>query len=121
MRTALSAWADKTFGGIHVQDFFSLTEEVAPSKEADICIRNVVMDLKKYQGYKRSWTKEETFNRWKGEIRQIVGKGIMKLAIKSAEGNELSHVEGEGRSAGGRVYAYHFTVTIIKREKKHGG
>ena len=120
MRTALSAWVDKTFGGIHVQDLFKLTEEVAFSKEADIYIRNIVVGLKKYQGYKKSWTEEETFNRWKEEIKQIIGGNITKLEIKSSEGNELSYVEGMGKSAGGRIYAYHFTITIIKREKKHG-
>jgi len=120
MRTALSAWIDKTFGGIHVQDMFNLTEEVAFSKEEDIYIRNITVALKKYQGYKKSWTEKETFDRWKEEIRQIVGRDIMKLEIKSSEGNELHHVEGMGKSVDGRIYAYRFTITIIKRERKHG-
>ena len=119
MRTALSAWIDKTFGGIHVQDMFNLTEEVAFSKEDDIYIRNITVALKKYQGYKKSWTEKETFNRWKEEIRRIVGN-VVKLEIKSSEGNELSHVEGMGKSVDGRIYAYRFIITIIKREKKYG-
>lgn len=120
MRTALSAWIDKTFGKVHVQDMFNLTEEVAFSKEENICIRNIVVALKKYQGYKKSWTEKETFNRWKEEVRQIVGEDIIKLEIKSSEGNELRHVEGMGKSVDGRIYAYRFTITIIKRERKHG-
>jgi len=120
MRTELSAWIDKTFGGIHVQDMFNLTEEVAFSKEEDICIRNITVALKKYQGYKKSWTEKETFDRWKEEIRQIVGGNILKLEIKSSEGNELRHVEGMGKSVGGRIYAYRFTITIIKQERKRG-
>ena len=120
MRTALSAWIDKTFGGIHVQDMFNLTEEVAFSKEEDICIRNITVAIKKYQGYKKSWTEKETFDRWKEELRQIVGRDITKLEIKSSEGNELRHVEGMGKSVDGRIYAYRFTITIIKRERKHG-
>ena len=120
MRTALSAWIDKTFGGIHVQDMFNLTEEVAFSKEDDIYIRNITVALKKYQGYKKSWTEKETFNRWKEELRQIIGNDVVKLEIKSSEGNELSHVEGMGKSVDGRIYAYRFIVTIIKRERKHG-
>jgi len=119
MRTELSAWIDKTFGGIHVQDMFNLTEEVAFSKEEDIYIRNITVALKKYQGYKKSWTEKETFNRWKEELKQIVGD-VVKLEIKSSEGNELSHVEGMGKSVDGRIYAYRFTITIIKRERKHG-
>ena len=98
MRTALSAWIDKTFGGIHVQDMFNLIEEVAFSKEEDIVIRNITVALKKYQGYKKDWIGEETFNRWKEEIRQIVGDNMLKLEIKSSEGNELRHVEGMGKS-----------------------
>lgn len=120
MRTALSAWIDKTFGGIHVQDMFNLTEEVAFSKEEDIVIRNITVALKKYQGYKKSWTEKETFNRWKEEIRQIVGGDIMKLEIKSSEGNELRHIEGMGKNVDGRIYAYRFIITIIKQERKHG-
>lgn len=120
MRTELSAWIDKTFGGIHVQDLFNLTEEVGFSKEEDIYIRNITVALKKYQGYKKDWIEEETFNRWKEEIRQIVGDNIIKLEIKSSEGNELRHVEGTGKSSSGRIFAYHFNITIIKREKKHG-
>lgn len=120
MRTALSAWMDKTFGGIHVQDVFKLTEEVAFSKEEDVYIRNIVVGLKKYQGYKKDWTGEETFNHWKEELRRIAGDNVVKLEIKSSEGNELRHVEGAGKSASGRVYAYQFTIVIIKREKKHG-
>ena len=119
MRTALSAWIDKTFGGIHVQDMFNLTEEVAFSKDGDICIRNITVALKKYQGYKKSWTEKETFDRWKEEIRQIVGN-VMKLEIKSSEGNEFSHVEGMGKSVDGRIYAYRFIITIIKQERRHG-
>ena len=120
LRTALSAWIDKTFGGIHVQDMFNLTEEVAFSKEEDIVIRNITVALKKYQGYKKSWTEKETFDRWKEEIRQIVGGNIMKLEIKSSEGNELRHIEGMGKNVDGRIYAYRFTITIIKRERKRG-
>ena len=120
MRTELSAWIDKTFGGIHVQDMFNLTEEVAFSKEEDICIRNITVALKKYQGYKKSWTEKETFDRWKEEFRQIVGRDITKLEIKSSEGNELRHVEGMGKSVNGRIYAYRFTITIIKRERRYG-
>ena len=120
MRTALSAWIDKTFGGIHVQDLFNLTEEVGFSKKEDIYVRNITVALKKYQGYKKDWIEEETFNRWKKEIRQIVGDNVLKLEIKSSEGNELRHVEGIGKVADGRIFAYHFNIPIIKRERKHG-
>ena len=88
-------------------------------KEDDIFIRNITVALKKYQGYKKSWTEKETFNRWKEELRQIVGD-VVKLEIKSSEGNKLSHVEGMGKSVDGRIYAYRFIITIIKRERKRG-
>ena len=129
IRTALSNWVDKTFGGIHIQDMFKLNEEVAATKQKGVYLRNITVGLKKYEGFKKSWTDEETFDRWRKEIKEIVGDDIVKLEIKSSEGNELSYVEGLRRgekgeekfaNAGGRLFAYQFVITIIKREKRHG-
>lgn len=129
IRTALSDWVDKTFGGIHIQDMFKLNEEVAATKQKGVYLRNITVGLKKYEGFKKSWTDEETFGRWKKEIKEIVGDDMIKLEIKSSEGNELSYVEGLRRNekdeekfanAGGRLFAYQFIITIIKREKWHG-
>ena len=131
MRTALSEWIDRTFGRIHVQDMFQLTEEVGATKEAGIYLRNVVIALRKSEGFKKDWTSEETFNRWKKELREIIGDdGLVKLDLKSAEGNELSYIagtkgtkEGAGKliDAGGRLFTYRFTLSIIKHVRKSGG
>ena len=129
IRTALSDWVDKTFGPIHIQDAFKLNEEVAATKKKGVYLRNITVGLKKYEGFKKSWTDEETFDRWRNEIKEIVGNDVVKLEIKSSEGNELSYVEGLKRdekgeekfaNAGGRLFAYQFIITIIKREKRHG-
>ena len=129
IRTALSNWVDKTFGPIHIQDAFKLNEEVAATKQKGVYLRNITVGLKKYEGFKKSWTDEETFDRWRKEIKEMVGNDVVKLEIKSSEGNELSYVEGLRRgekgeekfaNAGGRLFAYQFTITIIKREKRHG-
>ena len=130
IRTALSDWVDKTFGPIHIQDMFKLNEEVAATKQKGIYLRNITVGLKKYEGFKKSWTDEETFDRWKAEIKEIIGsEGLVKLEIKSSEGNELSYVGGVMKdekgnekfaNAGGRLFAYQFIITIIKREKRHG-
>ena len=129
IRTALSGWVDKTFGPIHIQDMFKLNEEVAATKQKGVYLRSITVGLKKYEGFKKSWTDEETFDRWKKEIKEIVGNNVVKLEIKSSEGNELSYVEGLRKgekgeekfaNAGGRLFAYQFVITIIKREKRHG-
>ena len=130
MRTELSACVDKTFGGIHPQDMFKLNEEVSFTKEKGVYLRQITVGLKKYQGFKKSWTDDEVFDRWKNEIKQIVGKNLMKLEVKSSEGNEINYIEGmkkpdteargETTSTGGRIFAYQFVITIIKREEKHG-
>lgn len=126
MRTKLSEWADKTFGKIHVGDLFKLNEEVQPDKEGNR-IRNITLGIKKYQGYKKSWTDEETLDRWKEELKQIIGKDILKLDIHSSEGNEINYVSGirhgkdnkeEIKSIQRRIFAYQFTISIIKREKR---
>ena len=129
IRTALSDWVDKTFGPIHIQDAFKLNEEVAATKQKGVYLRNITVGLKKYEGFKKSWTDEETFDRWRKEIKEIIGDDVVKLEIKSSEGNELSYVEGLRRgekgeekfaNAGGRLFAYQFVITIIKREERHG-
>lgn len=119
IRTALSEWVDKTFGGIHRGDQFVLNEDVLPTKERGIYERKITVGLKKYQGFKKSWTDEETFARWKEEIKEIIGGKADKIAIKSAEGNELRYIK-EGKESEGRIFAYHFTISIIKREVRHG-
>ena len=129
IRTALSDWVDKTFGGIHIQDAFKLNEEVTATKQKGVYLRSITVGLKKYEGFKKDWTSEETFDRWRKEIKEIIGDDVVKLEIKSSEGNELSYVEGLKRdekgeekfaNAGGRLFAYQFIITIIKREKRHG-
>jgi len=129
IRTALSDWVDKTFGPIHIQDMFKLNEEVSATKHKGIYLRSITVGLKKYEGFKKDWTGEETFERWKKEIKEIVGDDAIKLEIKSSEGNELSYVEGLRRgekgeekfaNARGRLFAYQFIITIMKREKQHG-
>ena len=129
IRTTLSNWVDKTFGPIHIQDMFKLNEEVAATKQKGIYLRNITVGLKKYEGFKKSWTDEETFARWKAEIKEIVGDDVVKLEVKSSEGNELSYVEGLRRGKKGeekftnakvRLFAYQFIITILKREKRHG-
>ena len=129
IRTALSDWVDKTFGPIHIQDMFKLNEEVSATKQRGVYLRSITVGLKKYEGFNKSWTDEETFNRWKRQIKEIIGNDVVKLEIKSSEGNELSYVEGLGKgekgeekfaNAEGRLFAYQFIITIIKREKRHG-
>lgn len=129
MRTELSAWVDRTFGPIHIQDMFKLNEEVSATKQKGIYLRSITVGLKKYEGFKKDWTGEETFERWRKEIKKIVGDDAIKLEIKSSEGNELSYVEGLRRgergeekfaNAKGRLFAYQFIITIMKREKRHG-
>jgi len=129
IRTALSDWVDKTFGPIHIQDMFKLNEEVSATKHKGIYLRSITVGLKKYEGFKKDWTGEETFERWKKEIKEIVGDDAIKLEIKSSEGNELSYVEGLRRGEKGeekfanardRLFAYQFIITIMKREKRHG-
>jgi len=129
IRTALSDWVDMTFGPIHIQDMFKLNEEVTATKKKGIYLRSITVGLKKYEGFKKDWTSKETFDRWRKEIKKIIGDDVVKLEIKSSEGNELSYVEGLRRSekgeekfanAGGRQFAYQFIITILKREKRHG-
>jgi len=130
IRTALSDWVDKTFGPIHIQDLFTMNEEVSATKQKGIYLRSIKIALRKHEGFKKDWTGQETFDRWKKEIKEIVGDDVIKLEIKSSEDNELSYVEGLRRgekdeekfvNAGGRLFAYQFVITIKKREKKHGG
>ena len=129
IRTALSDWVDKTFGPIHIQDMFKLDEEVSATKQKGIYLRSITVGLKKYEGFKKDWTGEETFERWRKEIKEIVGDDVIKLEIKSSEGNDLSYVEGLSKdekgdekfiNARGRMFAYQFNITIKKREKRHG-
>ena len=129
MRTELSAWVDRTFGPIHIQDIFKLNEEVSATKLKGIYLRSITVGLKKYEGFNKSWTDKETFDRWKKEIKEIIGDDVIKLEIKSSEGNELNYVEGmmkdeKGKekivNAGGRLFAYQFVIDIKKREKRHG-
>jgi len=130
MRTALSAWVDRTFGPIHVQDMFELNEQVGATKEAGIYLRNIVVALRKSEGFKKDWTSEETFARWKQELREIIGDDLIKFDLKSAEGSELNYIAGTAGSgkdaeklvdAGGRLFTYRFTLSVIKRVRKSGG
>jgi len=73
LRTNLSAWVDKALGPIHAGDFFTMNEEVGPTKQEGVYHRNLVISLRKAEGLKKDWTSEETFTRWKKEIREIVG------------------------------------------------
>lgn len=130
MRTALSAWIDKTFGKIHIQDMFQLTEEVGATKEPGVYLRNIVVALRKSEGIKKDWTDEETFIRWKKELREIIGNDdLIKFDIKSAEGNEINYVAGtkgskEGAEnlvdAGSKLFTYRFNFSVIKRVRRHG-
>lgn len=131
MRTALSDWIDKTFGGIHVQDMFTLDEEVGATKQEGVYHRKITVALRKNEGVKKDWACEETFDRWKKEIKEIIGaEGLIKLDIKSAEGKELNYVAGirkgekskeEFTDGGGRIFTYRFTLSIIKRVTRTGG
>lgn len=129
IRTALSDWVDKAFGPIHIQDMFKLNEEVSATKQRGVYLRSITVGLKKYEGFNKSWTDEETFDRWRKEIKEIVGDDVIKLEIKSSEGNELNYIEGmtkdeKGKekfaNVGGRLFAYQFVIDIKKREKRHG-
>lgn len=131
MRTILNNWIAKTFGKIHVGDMFSLTEEVGATKEEGVYLRNIVVALRKNEGFKKDWTSEETFTRWRKELRDLIGsKDLIKLDLKSAESNELNYIAGtKGTKEGaeklvdvsGRIYTYRFTLTITKRIRKSGG
>jgi len=65
LRTNLSAWVDKALGPIHAGDFFTMNEEVGPTKQEGVYHRNLVISLRKAEGLKKDWTSEETFTRWK--------------------------------------------------------
>jgi len=131
LRTALSEWMDKTFGPIHAGDFFTMNEEVGATKEQGVYHRNIVINLRKSEGFKKDWTGEETFAHWREKLEEIIGSdGLMKLDIKSAEGNELKYIAGIRRgekgeevfgNASGRMFSYRFSLSIIKRVKRHGG
>ena len=76
-------------------------------------------------------TGEETFARWNEKLREMIGSdGLIKLDIKSAEGNVLNYVAGirkgekgeeEFNDAKARMFSYRFNISIIKRVKRHGG
>jgi len=53
LRTSLSEWVDKTFGPIHAGDFFTMNEEVGPTKEDGVYHRNIVVSLRKAEGFKK--------------------------------------------------------------------
>ena len=131
MRTALNAWIDRTFGPIHAGDLFTMNEEVRATKEEGICDRQITVALRKNEAIKKDWTSEETFIRWKMELREIVGNdGLKKFDLKCSEGNELNYIAGIRRGekgkeefidASGKLYSYRFSLSIIKRTRKSGG
>lgn len=131
LRTELSEWVDKTFGPIHAGDFFTMNEEIGPTKKLGVYHRNIVISIRKAEGFKKDWTGEETFTHWKKELREIIGSdGLIKLNIKSAEGNELNYVAGirkgekgeeEFGDAKARIFSYRFNISIIKRVRKSRG
>ena len=131
LRTSLSEWVDKTFGPIHAGDFFTMNEEVGVTKEDGVFHRNIVISLRKAEGFKKDWTGKETFSRWEKKLREIVGSdGLIKLEIKSAEGNEFNYVAGTRKGekdkeefidVEGRIFSYRFNLSIIKRVRKSGG
>lgn len=131
LRTALSAWAERTFGGIHVQDFFDMNEQVLATKQSGVYQRKIALSLRKSEGVKKDWTSEEAFDRWRRELQEIIGtEGLIKFDLKSAEGNEVNYVAGlrEGKKgeeefndARARIFTYRFTLSVVKRVARHGG
>jgi len=123
IRSKLSIWAEKTFGQIHIGDRFRLNEEVTRDKKENPC-RRIILGLKKYQGYKRSWTNEDTFERWKIQIKDILGDEVLDIDIRSTEGNELSHVarrqklDEKMKESQKRIWAYQFTIIINMKEMR---
>ena len=130
LRTALSEWIDKSFGPVHIGDFFTMEEQVSATKEERVYQRKIVISLLKHEGFKKDWTSEETFERWKEKIKEMVEGDVLKLDIKCAEDNELRYVAGirsgekgeeEFGDAKGRVFSYRFNISLIKRVKRHEG
>jgi len=130
LRTGLSEWVDKIFGPIHAGDFFTMNEEVGATKKEGVYHRNIVISLRKAEGFKKDWTGEETFSRWRKELREIIGnKGVIKLEIKSAEDNALNYIGGirEGKKgeeefsdAKARIFLYRFNISLIKQVRRCG-
>lgn len=126
MRTKLSEWIDKTFGTVYPRDLFHINEQVAQDKEGNR-LRQIVIELKKEQGYKKSWTDDDIRDLWEKQIKEITGDNLLKLEIKSSEGNENKYLGGMANKDGkakfvevrGKVYNYRFHLEIIKNEGKN--
>lgn len=126
MRTKLSEWIDKTFGTVHPRDLFHINEQVGQDKKGNK-LRQIVIELKKEQGYKKSWTDDDIRDLWEKQIKEITGDSLLKLEIKSSEGNENKYLGGMANKDGkvefvevrDKVYNYRFHLEIIKNEGKN--
>ncbi len=74
IRTRISEWAWKTFGGINFRDFFHINEIGEWDKLNNVDVMRLIMEVKKDQIWKKEWTSEETVDRWQAEIMSIMGR-----------------------------------------------
>ena len=122
MKTELTAWVKTTFGDIEVRDVFNLKEEIQMTKDGRR-IRELTLFIKKKKGIQEDWLQKETFERWKGELKEMIGDNL-RLDIKSGEGNEMQYSGGEVKRDGRppeyleadyNYYSYQFTLTVWKK------
>jgi len=122
MRTKLSDWIDRSLGQIHSGDFFHISEEVGKDK-ANNEVRHIILELKKEQGWQKTWASEETIAEWEKQIKEIIGDNILKLEIKSSEATEGRYLGGltaqkKFEEIRGKAFQYRFHLEIIKKEER---
>jgi len=137
IRTRLSEWTDKTFGKLHPpEDTLVIREELKWTKPNEQGIKDwiqtIILEIKKSEGFQKSWVDEDINKAWKEEIKEIAGDH-MKLVINSSLGKENSQVSGylinkegnrENVEQSGIIFNYQFKIELRKRirikEEKNG-
>lgn len=126
LRTKLSRWVDKEFGTLHPpEDKAVIYEDLEWTKQKD-WIQTITIEIKKSEGISKDWLEDETRDRWKGEIRKIIGLHL-KLLINSSMGRENSYISGvlpseKGKDElveeSGKSFNYQFKIELKKLIKK---
>jgi N-acetylglucosamine kinase-like BadF-type ATPase len=134
MLTALTMWAEDTFGAGVIFDHgildWHVERDADPKKQVLICKlefkRLVDMLDEKSKKAREEWTKEETVAKWRQQLEAIAGDHksmrIISTAAKEirSSGAEIKNKSGglDYRHAGAVAFNYKFSLAIEKRQER---
>ena len=124
-RTLLSQWVSRTFGRLHPpNDRLAILENMEWLKNKD-WLHIIIVEIKKGEAYQKNWIGNEAKEKWKRELKEIIGDHV-KLMLNSSLGTENAYVggfqgDGDFIERDEITYNYQFKIEvrrIIKRVKE---